>query len=123
MTDAYALIKVLNQGFARRNFHIVVNKVASPEEAGVVFNNMAEVARRFLKVSLDFMGFVPRDEKMHRATQLGRTVVDAFPATIAAQAFRTLAEKVEQWPHPGGEQGQTGGIHAAPDAKQPGHCR
>jgi flagellar biosynthesis protein FlhG len=106
MTDAYALIKVLNQGFARRNFHIVVTLVASPEEAGVVFNNMAEVARRFLKVSLDFMGFVPQDEKMHRATQLGRTVVDAFPASVAAQSFRNLAEKVEQWPRPGGEQGQ-----------------
>lgn len=106
MTDAYALIKVLNQGFARRNFHIVVNKVTSPEEAGVVFNNMAKVARRFLKVSLDFMGFVPQDDKMHRATQLGRTVVDAFPASIAAQAFRELAEKMEQWPCPGGEMGQ-----------------
>lgn len=106
MTDAYALIKVLNQGFARRNFHIVVNRVASPEEAGVVFNNMAKVARRFLKVSLDFMGFVPLDEKMHRATQLGRTVVDAFPASIAAQAFRNLADRMEQWPHPESEQGQ-----------------
>lgn len=106
MTDAYALIKVLNQGFARRNFHIVVTQVASSEEASVVFNNMAEVAKRFLKVSLDFMGFVPQDEKMHRATQLGRTVVDAFPASVAAQSFRNLAEKVEQWPRPGGEQGQ-----------------
>ncbi|MFN3397001.1 MAG: MinD/ParA family protein [Sulfurimicrobium sp.] len=106
MTEAYALIKVLNQGFARRNFHIVVNRVASPEEAGVVFNNMAKVAKHFLKVSLDFMGFVPQDEKMHRATQLGRTVVDAFPASAAARSFRNLAEKVEQWPRPGGEQGQ-----------------
>ncbi|BCB26701.1 site-determining protein [Sulfurimicrobium lacus] len=106
MTDAYALIKVLNQGFARRNFHIVVNRVASPEEAGVVFSNMAKVAKRFLKVSLDFMGFVPQEEKIHRATQLGRTVVDAFPDSTAAQAFRDLAEKMEQWPHPAGEQGQ-----------------
>ncbi len=106
MTQAYALIKVLNQGFARRNFHIVVNRAASPEEAGVVFNNMAKVASRFLRVSLDFMGSVPQDEKMHRATQLGRTVVDAFPASAAAQSFRILAEKIEQWPRPGGEQGQ-----------------
>lgn len=106
MTDAYALIKVLNQGFARRSFHIVVNRVSSPEEAGVVFNNMAKVASRFLKVSLDFMGFVPEDEKLHRANQFDRTVVDAFPAAEAAQSFRMLAEKIEQWPHPGGEQGQ-----------------
>ena len=106
MTDAYALIKVLNQGFARRSFHILVNKAADPKEGEAIFNNMAEVASRFLKVSLNYMGFVPQEERMRRASQLGRTVVDAFPATEAAQAFRTLAEVVEQWPHPSGEQGQ-----------------
>lgn len=106
MTDAYALIKVLNQGFARRNFHIMVNRVASQEEGAAVFRKMAGVASRFLKVSLDYMGFVPQEDKIRRATQLGRTVVDAFPATTAAQAFRALAEEVEQWPQPSGEQGQ-----------------
>ena len=106
MTDAYALIKVLNQGYARRNFHIIVNRVASPEEGAAVFRNVAEVASRFLKVSLDFMGFVPPDEKLRRATSLGRSVVDAFPASPAAQTFRDLAEEIEQWPHPAGDQGQ-----------------
>ena len=106
MTDAYALIKVLNQGFARRSFHIIVNRVASPEEGEAVFSNVAAVASRFLKVSLDYMGCVPLDEKLRRATQLGRSVVDAFPATEAAQTFRDLAEEVDQWPHPDGDGGQ-----------------
>lgn len=106
MTDAYALIKVLNQGFARRSFHIIVNRVARPEEGEAVFSNVAAVASRFLKVSLDYMGCVLLDEKLHRATQLGRTAVDAFPATAAAQTFRDLAEAVDQWPHPDGDGGQ-----------------
>lgn len=106
MTDAYALIKVLNQGFARRSFHIIVNRVARPEEGEAVFSNVAAVASRFLKVSLDYMGCVLHDEKLHRATQLGRTAVDAFPATAAAQTFRDLAEAVDQWPHPDGDGGQ-----------------
>lgn len=106
MTDAYALIKVLSQGYARRGFHIVVNRAATRDEAMSVFNNMAEVARRFLKVSLDFTGFVPVDEKLRRAAGLGRTVVDAFPASEAARAFRDLAESVEQWPYPDAGQGR-----------------
>lgn len=106
LTDAYALIKVLNQGFARRNFHILVNKAGGAEEGMAIFNNMAEVASRFLKVTLDYMGYVPIEDRMRRAAQLGRSVVDAFPATAAAQAFRALAEVVEEWPHPSGEQGQ-----------------
>ncbi len=106
MTDAYALIKVLNQGFARRSFHIIVNRVSGPEEGEAVFRNVAAVASRFLKVKLDYMGCILRDEKLHRATQLGRSVVDAFPATAAAQTFRDLAEEVDQWPHSDGEEGQ-----------------
>lgn len=106
MTDAYALIKVLNLGFARRSFHIIVNRVSSPEEGEAVFRNVASVASRFLKVALDYMGCVPLEDKLHRATQLGRSVVDAFPATMAAQMFRDLAEKLDQWPPPGAEEGQ-----------------
>ncbi|MBZ0106830.1 MAG: P-loop NTPase [Sulfuricella denitrificans] len=106
MTDAYALIKVLNQGFARRSFHIIVNRVSGTEEGEAVFRKVATVASRFLKVRLDYMGCVPRDDKLHRATQLGRSVVDAFPATAAAQTFRDLAEAMDQWPHPEGEEGQ-----------------
>lgn len=106
MTDAYALIKVLNQGFARRSFHIIVNRAKNPEEGEAVFRNVAAVASRFLKVALDYMGSIPLDDKLRRATQLGRSVVDAFPATEAARSFRELAETVEQWPYPDSEEGQ-----------------
>ena len=50
----------------------------------MIFDNMADVARRYLAVSLDFMGFVPQDGKLC----LGRRVAGAIPATASAAAFR-----------------------------------
>jgi len=98
ITDAYALIKTLNQEFARRQFRIVVSKAASHTEALAIYNNMAQAAGRFLDVSLDFMGYIPLDEKLRQAIRIGRPVVDAFPLADSSRNFRQLAEVVEQWP-------------------------
>ncbi|MGE5027789.1 MAG: AAA family ATPase [Betaproteobacteria bacterium] len=100
ITDAYALIKVLNQNFAIRRFHILASKVQDREEAHGLFSNMAKVAERFLDVSLDFMGYVPLDEKMKQSIRIRRPVVDAFPVAVSAKAIRSLAESLEQWPYP-----------------------
>ncbi|MDD5241232.1 MAG: AAA family ATPase [Sulfuricella sp.] len=106
ITDGYALIKVLNQRFAIHRFHILASKVKSGAEARALYDNMAKVAVRFLDVSLDFMGYVPFDDKLKQAGRIGRPVVDAFPAAASAKALRNLAETVEQWPQPSGEDGR-----------------
>ena len=104
--DAYALIKVLNQRFAIRRFHILASKVKGEAEARALYDTMAEVAVRFLDVSLDFMGHVPFDEKLKQAGRIGRSVVDAFPVAASAKTLRNLAETMEQWPYPSGESGR-----------------
>lgn len=105
ITDAYALIKVLNQNFAIRRFHILASKVQGAAEARGLFGNMAKAAERFLDVSLDFMGYVPSDEKVKQSARICRPVVDAFPVAASAKAIRSLAEALEQWPYPAGEDG------------------
>lgn len=104
--DAYALIKVLNQNFAIHRFHILASKVKNEQEARALYDNMAEVAVRFLDVSLDFMGHVPFDEKLRQAARICRPVVEAFPVTESAKALRDLAETLEQWPQPSGDDGR-----------------
>lgn len=106
ITDAYGLIKSLSRNFAKRQFHILVNKVESEHEARAVYANMAQVAGRFLDVTLDFMGFVPFDEKLKRAALLCRPIAEAFPAAEAALAFKDMAETVDQWPYPPGDSGR-----------------
>lgn len=106
ITDAYGLIKSLSRNFAKRHFRILVNKVDSEHEAHAVYANMAQVAERFLDVTLDFMGFVPLDEKLKQAALLCRTVAEAFPAAEATLAFKEMAEAVDQWPYPAGDSGR-----------------
>ena len=104
--DAYALIKVLNQNFAIHRFHILASKVKNEQEARSLYDNMADVAVRFLDISLDFMGYVPFDEKLRQASRICRPVVEAFPVAESSKALRSLAETMEQWPQPSGEDGR-----------------
>lgn len=101
ITEAYALIKVMSLEYAKRHFLVLVNKVGSEQEACAIFNNISQVARCRLSVTLDFMGCIPIDEKLSRSTQLCRPVVEAFPASAAATGFRKLADNLLSCPHPG----------------------
>ena len=98
ITAAYALIKRLSNEFARREFHILISNVASEKEARIIFGNMAGTARRYLQVSLDFMGHIPPDDKLQHAARLRLPVVAAFPAAVAAGSFRCLAQAIAGWP-------------------------
>jgi flagellar biosynthesis protein FlhG len=78
----------------------MVNKAGTEAQAKMIFDNMADVARRHLSVSLDFMGFVPQDGKLC----LGRRVTGAIPATASAAAFSRIAESLADWPCPDDEE-------------------
>lgn len=88
--DAYAIIKRINARFGRRPCGVLVTGT-SDAEAKVVFDNLAQVANRYLAVKLHSMGSVPPDDHVKRAARLGRAVIDAFPLAGASVAFRTLA--------------------------------
>jgi len=92
ITESYSLLKHMAMHNGRQGFDIVVNRVASESDALAVFDNMAQVARRHLQVKLDYLGHIPVDDKLQRATQLGRPVVTAFPAAQASYAFREIAQ-------------------------------
>ena len=92
ITESYALLKQMAMHNGRQAFDIVVNKVATEREALAVFDNMAQVARRHLQVRLEYLGHIPVDEKLKRATQLCRPVIEAFPAAQASYAMREIAQ-------------------------------
>jgi len=98
--EAYTLIKKVYSQVGRRSFGIITNN-ASDEEAANTFRNIAHVARNYLQVELEFMGTIPSDEHLSRASKLGRAVIDAFPLTNAAKSFKALAQRLNyQYPQP-----------------------
>ncbi len=100
ITDAYALIKVLNREYGLFRFRVLCNRVKSAQQGRELYSTITRVTDRFLDVALDYVGFVPDDDFVVKAIRKQRPVVDAYPRSKASMAFRTLAEKVNKWPIP-----------------------
>lgn len=106
ITDAYAIIKLLNRDYGHQRFRILANMVRSAQEGRDLFNKMCRVTDRYLDVTLSFMGAIPYDDNLRKAVRSQRPVIQAFPRSRVAQGFRNLAKKVETWPQPSGANGQ-----------------
>ncbi len=92
--DAYGLIKRICAQIGRRSFSIVVDD-ATEAQATKVFNNIAAVAWRYLKIKLSFFGAIPTDAHLTQAAMLGRSVVDAFPTAMASSAIQKIAQRLD----------------------------
>ena len=100
ITDAYALIKKVSLGYARKHFRIMVNKVRGADEARAIHGNLARVSQSRGVARLDYAGYVPFDEHLRQAAQLCQPVVGLFPESSSAKAYRTIASDMLNWPLP-----------------------
>ena len=105
LTDAYALIKVLNRDQGVERVQVLANMVHTAAEAREIFESLRRVAERFLDVTLSYFGSVPYDEWLKRAVRKQRAVVDAYPNCGASEAYHALARKIDQWGLPQGARG------------------
>src|SRR5262249_59697460 len=83
------------------------NRVPDAGAAQLIFSNLERVSRRHVGAPLEFLGYVPRDERLERAARLLQPVVTAFPAAPAAAAFRASSPALVQTPH-AGQRGRDG---------------
>ncbi len=100
ITDAYALIKLLNRDHGLFRFRVLANMVKSSQDGHNLFAKMTKVTDRFLDVALQYVGCIPFDDSVKRAVQRQRAVVEAYPRAKASLAFKSLAKKVDGWPLP-----------------------
>jgi flagellar biosynthesis protein FlhG len=106
LADAYALVKTLATRWGRRTFPVLVNMAASAGDAQAAFERLASVARRFLAVRCDAVGWVPRDDAVPRAVRAQRPVVLAAPDAPATRALTAVAERLASAAEPE----RTGGL-------------
>lgn len=105
ITDAYALIKLLNRDYGMNHFRVLANMAQSPQEGRNLFAKLTKVTERFLDVTLQYVGAVPYDENVRKAVQNQRAIYENFPRSKSAQAFQAIALKVDAWPLPGDPRG------------------
>jgi flagellar biosynthesis protein FlhG len=94
ITDVYALIKLLSTRYSEHHFKVLVNMAKDSEDALEVFRKLANVAGRFLDISLDYLGCVVKDDKVVEAVKRQKAVSELFPESEAATCFTTLAKRV-----------------------------
>jgi len=99
ITDAYALIKVLAKKYRKNNFTILINAVQNGEEAKEVFKKISRVIDRFLgSLSIDYLGFIPSDEKIPLAVKSQRPVLEVFPHAASSRHFMEMAKNLIEKP-------------------------
>jgi len=100
ITDCYALMKLLSRDHGVFKFKVVANMVRSPKEGQQLFGKLAKVTDRFLDVALELVAVVPFDENIRKAVRKQRAIVEAYPNSPAAVAFKSLAGNLMKWPVP-----------------------
>ncbi len=94
MTDAYAMIKVLvGNGFSER-ISLIVNMAETIAEGRKTYQQIANVARRFLNTSISNGGILLKDDKMAAAARMRKPVVLAFPRAEITASIAGIAAKL-----------------------------
>jgi flagellar biosynthesis protein FlhG len=105
LTDAYALIKVLSRHHGVSRFRVLANMTHGVGAGEELFHRLERVTGRFLDVVLDYAGEIPADDCLRRAVRAQRPVMEAYPSSPAARAFKKLATRADKWPVPAGPRG------------------
>ena len=100
ITDAYAMIKVLNRDYDMHRFHVLANQAHGIQQGRELYTKLARVSEKYLDVALNFLGTIPYDDCLKKAVQKQKSVVESFPRSPSSMAFRQIARKTQQWPVP-----------------------
>lgn len=94
ITDAYGFIKTLCQQKYTGRIYLIVNRVLSPNDAVVVYNKLKIAVNRFLKVNIEFLGYVAEDTKVRQAVQEQKAFLITYPQSLASQNIYAIAAKL-----------------------------
>jgi flagellar biosynthesis protein FlhG len=94
LMDAYGMIKILYREKKNPVINVIVNMVSNQAEADEAGRKLTILARRFLSLEIDYLGFVPRDPAMIRAVKEQKPVMLSAPNSPAAVCINRLAEVI-----------------------------
>jgi flagellar biosynthesis protein FlhG len=77
-------------------YHVLVNRVASQNEAWEVFNQFSSLVQEHSDARLRLMGFVPRDESLSAAAMLQRPVALFPDSDPSARTFIRLTDALDR---------------------------
>ncbi|MFK8079159.1 MAG: P-loop NTPase [Granulosicoccus sp.] len=100
LRDAFATIKVLHEQCRVGRFRVVANKTESSRHGLNVYAALTQMTDQCMDVLLDYCGSIPFDPQLKLAVCQQQSVVEAYPRSPSALAFRKLGARVARWPQP-----------------------
>ena len=94
ITDAYATMKVLHQGYGEKDFHLIVNLVEDEKEGLEVYRALRKVTERFLRITPAYIGSILKDMNLQRAVCQQKALMEIHPDSSACRDFRQVARKI-----------------------------
>lgn len=94
LTDAYALIKILHQGYAAGRFMLLVNMAADTHEAMGVYTRLSNATKHFLDLPIEYIGYIPHDQNVPKAVKKQQLLAEAFPDSRASKSMSQIVAKL-----------------------------
>ncbi len=95
-TDAYAIMKVLSQRFAIREFRLLVTQTRHGAETAEAMARFCDVVRGHLAVRITESGTFPWDARVSESICQRRLFVDRHPDSELTRLFRSLQSQIER---------------------------
>ena len=92
MTDAFSLLKVLNNKRYRRTPSVIVNMAHGATEAQAVYRRFSAAVSRYIGIQLHYLGAVWRDETIAQSVSAQRPVAMMAADDPSCRQFWTLAD-------------------------------
>lgn len=90
ITDAYAIIKMINSMGHDVSFKLIINRVTDSKEGKQTADKIVLVANKFLNIQIQTLGFVDDDPAVSKAVKKQIPFTVAFPNSAAAKSLHTI---------------------------------
>ena len=92
--DAYAIIKLLNDRNNKLILQLVVNKALKKEDADFAYNNLNVALQHFLKIHVDYFGFIPFEMEAIKAALNQTMLVKQLPEVEAVKSLTQFSQRL-----------------------------
>lgn len=101
LTDAYALIKVMQQNHDVHDFRVLVNLTPDEKTAKDIFRRLYKACDHFLSgIGLDYVGMIPRDAGVRKAVINQKPFAFMDSNSPASKALAEVAKTIQTWDVP-----------------------
>ncbi len=95
ITDAYGLIKVINQRNIDIDIELLINMASNEREAKEISERIVLVSKQFLNKHVEDFGFILKDNAINQAVRKQQPFIISFPYSNASKCINNIANKFD----------------------------